>query len=514
MSPDGAAASPDWSAVSPDYAVVIPTLGRPSLARLLASLTAAGCAARVLVVDDRRPGGAPLACGAGVTVVTSGGCGPAAARNRGWQAHDTTWVAFLDDDVVVGESWCRDLLADLETADACRAAASQGRVRVPPPRGRATDAERGTAGLETARWITADMAVRRSALSAVGGFDERFPRAFREDADLGLRLSAAGESLLPGRREVVHPVRPAPWHASIGAQRGNRDDALMRRLHGRSWHRAAGADVGRRPRHLGIVAGAAVAAAAALAGRRRTAAVATLAWALGSAEFGWARIAPGPRGRDEVARMLATSVVIPFAATWHWLAGSLRHRSVRPWDSVRPLDALLVDRDGTIVEDVPYNTDPALVRPVAAAAASLDRVRAAGLPVALITNQSGVGRGLITEEQLAAVHRRVDELLGPFDDWQVCPHVESDHCECRKPAPGMILAAAEKLGVPPHRLLVVGDIGSDMSAARAAGALGVLVPTAVTRPAETAAARHVRPTLPATVDFLLDLHRRRDADRS
>src|SRR5207245_1965656 len=103
-------------------------------------------------------------------------------------------------------------------------------------------------GLETARWITADMAVRRSALVEVGGFDERFPRAYREDVDLALRLQAAGGELRMGGRRVLHPVRPAPWWISVKLQAGNRDDVFMDALHGPSWR--ALAPRGRRRRHL------------------------------------------------------------------------------------------------------------------------------------------------------------------------------------------------------------------------------------------------------------------------
>src|SRR5205085_1418873 len=97
----------------------------------------------------------------------------------------------------------------------------QGRIGVPRPAGRKpTDWERGTIGLETAPWITADMAVRRTALASVGGFDERFPRAFREDSDLALRLRERGWALRRGMRRTCHPVRPAgPW-ASVRGQAG------------------------------------------------------------------------------------------------------------------------------------------------------------------------------------------------------------------------------------------------------------------------------------------------------
>jgi histidinol phosphatase-like enzyme len=110
---------------------------------------------------------------------------------------------------------------------------------------------------------------------------------------------------------------------------------------------------------------------------------------------------------------------------------------------------------------------------------------------------------LVTRQQVDAVNGQVDRLLGPFDVWQVCPHGPDEGCACRKPAPGMVLAAAAQLGLPPHRLAVVGDIGADVDAATAAGAASVLVPTPVTLPDEVAAAPVVRPDLVAAVEYLL-----------
>ncbi|MGC4813384.1 HAD-IIIA family hydrolase [Micromonospora sp. DT228] len=166
-------------------------------------------------------------------------------------------------------------------------------------------------------------------------------------------------------------------------------------------------------------------------------------------------------------------------------------------------DAVLLDRDGTLIEDVPYNGDPEKVRPVPGARAALDRLRAAGLRLAVVTNQSGLARGYFSEEQMRAVHARVEELLGRFDAWLVCPHDDADGCGCRKPAPGLVYAAARELGTTASRCVLVGDIGRDVAAALAAGAAGVLVPTPVTRPEEIAAAGWVATDLPAAVDEIL-----------
>ncbi len=180
-------------------------------------------------------------------------------------------------------------------------------------------------------------------------------------------------------------------------------------------------------------------------------------------------------------------------------------------------DAVLLDRDGTLIEDVPYNGDPEKVRPLPGVRAALDRLRAAGLRLAVVTNQSGLARGFFDEEQMRAVHARVEELLGDFDAWLVCPHDDADGCDCRKPAPGLVHAAARELGTSAARCVLVGDIGRDVGAALAAGAAGVLVPTPVTRPEEVAAAGWVAADLPSAVDEILRRQRAvqpaRDAER-
>ncbi|GEC05548.1 hypothetical protein SSP24_32030 [Streptomyces spinoverrucosus] len=165
--------------------------------------------------------------------------------------------------------------------------------------------------------------------------------------------------------------------------------------------------------------------------------------------------------------------------------------------------AVLFDRDGTLIVDVPYNGDPARVVPMPTAREAVEAVRARGVPVGVVSNQSGVARGLLTYRQVSAVRRRVEELLGPFGVWAVCPHGPDDGCGCRKPAPGLVLAACERLGAPVDRTVVIGDIGADVAAARAAGARGVLVPTPVTRPEETAGAEATAPDLRTAVQLAL-----------
>ncbi|MGC0385895.1 HAD-IIIA family hydrolase [Streptomyces sp. SAI-129] len=166
--------------------------------------------------------------------------------------------------------------------------------------------------------------------------------------------------------------------------------------------------------------------------------------------------------------------------------------------------AVLFDRDGTLVHDVPYNGDPDRVRPVDGAREAVALLRAHGIRVGVVTNQSGVARGLISDGDVRRVNRRIDDLIGPFDVWAVCPHGPDDGCHCRKPQPGMILWAAGRVCTGPADCVVVGDIGADMEAAERAGAHGILVPNDRTRPEETAAAAHVAPDLLTAVRAILD----------
>jgi histidinol-phosphate phosphatase family protein len=172
----------------------------------------------------------------------------------------------------------------------------------------------------------------------------------------------------------------------------------------------------------------------------------------------------------------------------------------------RPFDAVLFDRDGTLVHDVPYNGDPERVVPMPGARAALDRLREQGFRLGVVTNQSGLARGRFTDEDLASVNARVEALLGPFDTWQVCPHTDADGCDCRKPLPGLVFRAAADLGTTADRCVVVGDIGRDMAAALAAGAAGILVPTPVTLADEVAAAPAVADDLAGAASLIVQRH--------
>lgn len=143
--------------------------------------------------------------------------------------------------------------------------------------------------------------------------------------------------------------------------------------------------------------------------------------------------------------------------------------------------AVFLDRDGTVIADPGYLSEPAGVRLMPGAAAAIARLNRAGYPVILVTNQSGIGRGMYDEAAFHAVHRRVEELLAGdgarVDAVYFCPH-DPDRvppCDCRKPAPGLFLRAAEEHGLDLSASYFMGDRARDIEAAARWGAVGILI---------------------------------------
>lgn len=266
------------------YAVVVPTTGRRGLTRLLMALDKGDYPppAEVVVVDDRRQPRPPLTLPdtrVPLRVLLSGGRGSAAARNRGWRAVETDWVVFVGDNVMPAPDWSARLAVDLADLPD-DVAGSRGIVRVPPPAEELpAEWRRDTAEVTGASRITADVAYRRSALVTCRGFDERFHRAYREDDDLALRLTAAGLRVVRGTREVIHPMPAGGFWAEMRAEAGDADDALMRQIHGPGWRERTNAPRDRFVRHLWTCGAVIGAVAAVRSGHRLTAASATLTWA-------------------------------------------------------------------------------------------------------------------------------------------------------------------------------------------------------------------------------------------
>lgn len=157
-------------------------------------------------------------------------------------------------------------------------------------------------------------------------------------------------------------------------------------------------------------------------------------------------------------------------------------RSVTRHPSGVTKKAVFLDRDGVIIRQWNgYLNDPARVELLPGAAEAIRKLREAGFAVVVVTNQAGVGYGHLTEETLGAIHLRLQEELSregaSLDGIYYCPHRPEEGCACRKPAPGMLLRAAEELGLDLSRSYLVGDMTTDIEAGKRAGCFTVLVRT-------------------------------------
>jgi glycosyltransferase involved in cell wall biosynthesis len=310
--------------------VVVPTYRRPDLLdRCLAALVAQDFDAtefEILIADDPASESTARqveAWRARTSVKLRylpvvGAHGPAAARNVGWQRATAPIIAFTDDDCIPDPRW----LARGVAAFRDETAAVTGRVVVPRPE-MPTDYERDAAGLERGEFVTANCFVRRDVLEAVGGFDERFACAWREDSDLHFvilrregRIDRAEDAV------VVHPVRPAPWGISLKQQRKSLFNALLYKKHA-SLNR-------RRIRawppwdYYAIVASPIVLAASALRGDRRLVLIAAAFWMILTVRFCARRLRDTSRRPAHVAEMIVTSALIPPLSVFWRLYGAFK----------------------------------------------------------------------------------------------------------------------------------------------------------------------------------------------
>ena len=150
-------------------------------------------------------------------------------------------------------------------------------------------------------------------------------------------------------------------------------------------------------------------------------------------------------------------------------------------EGIGPRRLLFLDRDGTIIVERNFPRNPDEVELLPGAAAAIRRLRARGLAVVVVSNQSGIGRGYLTFEDASRVNARLLELLAAegttLDAIYFCPHAPADGCGCRKPRSGLLLKAAEEFGADLSRSFLVGDKAADVEAGRAVGTTTVLVRT-------------------------------------
>jgi D-glycero-D-manno-heptose 1,7-bisphosphate phosphatase len=168
--------------------------------------------------------------------------------------------------------------------------------------------------------------------------------------------------------------------------------------------------------------------------------------------------------------------------------------------------AVFVDRDGTIMEDCDYCSDPKQVRVFPGVPEALRRLKRAGYKIIVITNQSGIGRGFFTLEQYRAVEAEVLRQLGDglIDATYFCPDVPGKPSQCRKPAPGMVLQAAREHDVDLSRSLLIGDKEIDPECAHNAGIRGIRVRTGFDRETEGSSADWVVEDFSAAAQIVLN----------
>lgn len=324
------------NAPAPSVSVVVPTCGRPDLLerclRALLEQDLAPATHEVIVVDDAHDDATrqrvrALAERAPASVALRYlrpvcGRGPAVARNAGWRDARADVVAFTDDDTVPDRRWLAEGLASLERHGADAVA---GRVVVPRPPVPPTDHARMTIGLETAEFVTANAFVRRRCLEAIGGFDERFRRAWREDTDLQFSLLEAGCRIVPApKARVAHPVRAERWGVSLRQQKNAFYEALLYKKHPALYRRRV--QPARPLDFYAVVAGTGVAVLAALLGATALAWTGLALAGLAVGAFARRRLRGTDRAPAHVAEMVVTSLAIPFLSCYWRLRGALHFR--------------------------------------------------------------------------------------------------------------------------------------------------------------------------------------------
>ncbi len=313
--------------------VVVPTCGRPeALARCLAALAWQDLPPweyEIIVSDDghdestrriaascRRPGGPEM------IYVTPSGKGPAAARNRGWREARAAVVAFTDDDCVPSPGWLSAGLSAFKDG----VAGASGKTVLPVPR-KPTDYEANAARLSLALFITANCFISREALEAIGGLNENYPHAWREDSDLYFRLVRHGRQVVRVEDAVVvHPIRPAAWGISIRLQRMSMYNAMLFRDYPDLYRQHI--EPAPPYPYYAIVAAGLGSLASLFRGNRRAAAASGCAWGALVGRFFLSRLRGTSHSPSHVAEMLVTSVLVPPLSVFWRLAGAVRYRVV------------------------------------------------------------------------------------------------------------------------------------------------------------------------------------------
>lgn len=318
--------------------VVMPTCGRPVLLRrcleALLRQSLPHDAYEIVVVDDGRSDAtqavvAELASQPGVPCLRyvqppAGSRGPAGARNAGWRAAASPIIAFTDDDTIPDSRWLEEGYRALTAPEAGACHALWGHVSVPVP-AVPTDNEKNTKGLEGAVFVTANAFALRSALETVGGFDERYKRAWREDTDLYFALLRAGFTVRSAPAAIVlHPAREAPWGVSMAQQANAAFEALLYKKYPQLYRDFV---LPKTPWLYYIAVGSALLTLVSLVAQQPGWAAAFAITSLGViGHLAWRRLSGTSHDPRHVAEMVVTSFALPFLSVYWRLRGALQYR--------------------------------------------------------------------------------------------------------------------------------------------------------------------------------------------
>jgi len=317
--------------------IVVPTKGRPHLLnRCIASLVLQHFdphCFEIIIVDDGPSDDTRDVVNNWIAHVRKNGPrivyipsvwqqGPAAARNLGWYAAQGDIIAFTDDDAIARADWLHNGVQAFDE----HVHAVWGRI-VMPLDGTPTDYELDAKHLESTEFVTANCFCRKRILEDIGGFDERFRFAWREDSDLHFTLLCYSASVVHAPDAVVtHPIRPASWGVSLSQVRKVQFDALLYKKHPRLYRQKIRA----RPRwdfYL-IVGSLLTALIASATDTDEITLPAALVWLYMTARFCATRLRKTSKKPRHVAEMIMTSVLIPPLAVFWRAVGAFRFRSV------------------------------------------------------------------------------------------------------------------------------------------------------------------------------------------
>lgn len=247
--------------------------------------------------------------------------GPAAARNMGWSNAQHPLIAFTDDDCLPASGW---LQAFARHYDGGAHLSMTGKVRVPLP-SQPTDFAWNTAQLQTAEFVTANCCCSKAALQLVGGFDEAFGAAWREDSELQFKFITRGIPIIPAHEAVVwHPVRNAPWGVSVREQRKGQYNALLYKKFPDLFRKK----IQPRPAWLYYITVALflLGAVALVAEVSFLFLIALTGWMTCTGAIVWKRLGPTSKSASHIAEMVTTSIIIPFVSLyWQWY-GAVKYR--------------------------------------------------------------------------------------------------------------------------------------------------------------------------------------------